>query len=227
MIDPAIPEILKPRLWRPILIFPKGPAPVMIGPGQLSSFEALDWINRTARSKHARGRATRAVALTAPVPIVDAPRLDKDRMRSRNRKAAIKKAISGTVAGSGPSVIYRSVLDALPIESGILQTIVLGLPGVTRRRAEDSAAVTLIGLGLPTQEILNKRRWPKRWLVPKMRSNSDGLAAAAVLDWRTTQGSWPKTSDDVGATFRERLWRAHVTRAEEDEARRRSGAAGT
>ena len=148
-------------------------------------------------------------------------------MRSRNRKAAVKKAISGTVAGSGPPVIYRSVLEALAIESGILQTIVLGLPGVTRRRAEDSAAVTLIGLGLPTQEILNKRLWPKRWLVPKIRSNSDGLAAAAVLDWRTTQGSWPKTSDDVGATFRERLWRAHVTRSEEDEERRRSGAANT
>ena len=197
---------------------------MMIGPGQLSSFEALDWINRTARSKHARGRATRAVALTAPVPIVDAPRSEKDRMRSRNRKAAVKKAISGTVAGSGPSVIYRSVLETSPNESGILQTIVLGLPGVTRRRAQDSAAVILIGLGEPTQEILNKRRWPKAWLVPGIRSNSDGLAAAAVLDWRTTHGGWPQTTDTVGATFRERLWRAHVTRSQEDEERRLCGA---
>ena len=231
MIDPAIPPILRPRLWRPVVIFRTGPAPVIFGPGHLSSAEALDWLTKASKSRRYGHRgwqqAIRAVALSSPVPILDAPRIEIDRMRRQNRDAAIKTAMSRAIVGSGPPLIYRTVLEALPTQSGILQTIVLGLPGITTRRASESAAVTLIGLGRPTQKILAKRTWPKTWLMPGIRLNVDGLATAAVLDWRTTQGRWPEATEAVGERFKDRLWRAHMARLREESERCDTGTAAS
>lgn len=231
MTDLVIPPILRPRLWRPILIFPKGPAPVIFGPGHLSSAEALHWITNASKSGRygSRGwrQAIRAVALSAPVPILDAPRIEIDRMRRRYRDAVIETAMSRAIADSGPPLIYKTVLEALPTESGILQTLVLGLPGVTQVRAREAAAVTLIGLGRPTQKFLTKRTWPKNWLMPGIRLNVDGLAIAALLDWRTTQGSWPDATDPVGERYKRRLWRAHMARSREEAEQRLTGTAAS
>ena len=210
-----IPEILRPRLWRPFVMFPKGSAPVLYGPGKMSSIEALHWIDKASRSGQYRGRgwrgAMRGVALSGPISLLDAEPVEAERIRKSYRKKAIETALSGSVQGNGPASIYDVVLKALPNEAAVLESIGRRAPSVTRTQNARSAAAALIGLGLPMQKILMRRTWPEPWEFPMISKNENGLAVAGVLDWRNLAGrgrAWPKLSDPVGKTFERRLWRA-------------------
>ena len=101
-----IPEVLRPRMWRPIIIFRKRGEPILFGPGWFSTPEALAWIDMVAKKhRYARGgwrTATRAVTLTARIAILDAPRAEVERMRTLNRKAAMHAAVRMKGNDGGP-----------------------------------------------------------------------------------------------------------------------------
>ena len=197
-----IPEILRPRLWRPIIIFRKRGEPILFGPGWFSTPEALAWIEMVARKhRHARGgwrTATRAVALTARIAILDAPRADVDRMRTLNRKAAMRAAVQIKGDEGGPGTIWAATLKALAADAARIESLVRRLPGASEAKTATSAASLLIGLGRPMQPIIRRRRWPTAWLPSARLENRDGVTAAAVLDWRNCRRRWPDENDQVG-----------------------------
>ena len=219
-----IPEILRPRLWRPIIIFRTGRAPILFGPGALSTPEALVWIDNAAKKRrYARGgwrEATRAVALSAPIPILDGPRAEVDRMRTRNRKAAMQTAVRMTGNDNGPAVIWAAALEALADDAGRIESLALRLPGATRAKVATSVASLLLGTGRPMQRMMARRTWPKAWLLPRRTKNAEGLTAAAVLDWRNSRQRWPVENDQVGERFMRKMMRLEIAQATEGAARR-------
>ena len=132
-----------------------------------------------------------------------------------NRRRVIETALTGGISATGPSSLYDAVLEALPGEAAVLESMTYGVRGVTPTQAARSAAAALIGLGGPMQKILNKRKWPKPWEFPITSKNRNGVIIAGVLDWRNHAArghAWPKVNDNVGLAYQRRLWRKHAAR---------------
>lgn len=238
----TIPGNLAPHLWRPVIrLTGNTRIGVIIGPGFLSSVEAVTWADDKIEFNKAKGarklpatrrswrNAHQQLVLSSEIPLLDhGPRI-RQKIQKTIRRATLAEAIR-LDEEHGPQRepnIFQLVKQVAPDEVGSIRTVIgpgrRGQTVITAENAEAAAAASLLGTGRQIRTLIASRRWPRLWHAKLVQETSrqrtlpaSVSTTAALLDWRETKGFWPKKGDDVGEWHRKRRW-ARFRRRNEDE----------